>query len=46
VLDYAQRWAAAIDWRDYEVTVETLSSCNAFLDPGVAELNGQRLVMP
>jgi hypothetical protein len=46
VLDYAQRWAAAVDWGDFEGAVETSSSCNAFLDPGVADVNGQRLVMP
>jgi len=46
VLDYAQRWAAAVDWRDYGRSFDELTACNAFLDPGVAEVNGQRLVMP
>ena len=46
VLEYAQRWAAAVEWRDYDRSLETLSGCNAFLDPGIAEVNGQRLLMP
>jgi hypothetical protein len=46
VLEYAQRWAAAVDWQDYEGSLDTLTASNAFLDPGVAEVNGKRLVMP
>jgi len=46
VLEFAQRWAAAVGWRDYERSLDMLTACNAFLDPGVAEVNGQRLVMP
>jgi len=46
VLEYAQRWVAAVDWRDYQRSLETLTACNALIDPGVAEVNGQRLVMP
>lgn len=46
VLEYAQRWVAAVDWREYQGSLDTLTACNAFIDPGVAEVNGQRLVMP
>jgi hypothetical protein len=46
VLEFARRWTVAVDWSDYERSVETLSICNAFLDPGVAGVNGQRLVLP
>lgn len=45
VLEYAQRWPAAIDWRDYQRSLETPTGCNAFIDPGAAEVNGQRLGM-
>ena len=46
VLDYAQRWTAAIDWRAVTETQRELDVCNAFLDPGVAEEQGRRLRMP
>ena len=46
MLDYAQRWTAAIDWRSVEETRRELDDCNAFLDPIVAEEEGKRLRMP
>ncbi len=46
VLDYAQRWTAAIDWRSLDATTSELDRCNAFLDPIVAEDEGKRLRMP
>lgn len=46
VLDYAQKWTAAIDWRSIEETQRELDTCNAFLDPAVAEHEGRRLKMP
>ena len=46
VLDHAQRWTAAIDWRSVKETRRELEACNAFLDPMVAEDEGKRLRMP
>jgi hypothetical protein len=46
MLDYAQRWTAAIDWRSVTETRRELEDCNAFLDPVTAEEEGQRLRMP
>ena len=46
MLDYAQRWTTAVDWRSVEETARELDNCNAFLDPIVAEAAGKRLRMP
>lgn len=46
VLDFAQRWTAAVDWSSYEAAHDQLTHANAYLDPGVAERSGQRLRMP
>jgi hypothetical protein len=46
MLDFAQKWTAAIDWRTVEETRRELDSCNAFLDPAVADAEGKRLRMP
>ena len=46
VLDYAQRWTAAVDWRSVERARRDLEECGAFLDPAVAEAEGRRLRMP
>ena len=46
MLDYAQRWTAAVDWRSLETTRRELVDCNAFVDPDVAEVEGSRLRMP
>ena len=46
MLDYAQRWTAAVDWRSLEETRRELEDCNAFVDPNVAEVEGRRLRMP
>jgi hypothetical protein len=46
MLDYAQKWTAAIDWRSVDETRRELDACNAFLDPAVAEAEGRRLRMP
>ena len=46
MLDYAQRWTAAVDWRSVEETRRQLDACNAFLDPDVADEEGRRLRMP
>jgi len=46
MLDYAWKWTAAMDWRGVEDARRALDACNAFLDPAVAEQQGQRLGMP
>ena len=46
MLDYAQRWTAAVDWHSVEETRGELDDCNAFLDPIIAEEEGKRLRMP
>ena len=46
MLDFAQKWTAAIDWRTVEETRRELDACNAFLDPAVADEEGRRLQMP
>lgn len=46
MLDYAQRWTAAVDWRAVEATGRTLTSCNAFLESEIGEQDGRRLRMP
>ncbi len=46
MLDYAQRWTAAIDWRSLAEARRELGECNAFLDSSVAEAEGRRLRMP
>ncbi len=46
MLDYAQRWTAAVNWRSVAGTRRELENCNAFLDAAVAEEEGRRLRMP
>ena len=46
MLDYAQRWTTAIDWRTISDTTRELAACNAFLESDVAENQGLRLRMP
>ena len=46
MLDYAQKWAAAVDWRSVEETRRELDDCDAFLEANVAEEEGKRLRMP
>jgi fido (protein-threonine AMPylation protein) len=46
VLDFAQRYAAAIDWSDLDVAKEMLARTNAFVPPDVADEKGLRLVLP
>jgi hypothetical protein len=45
VLQFAQRWTSRIDWFSFEVARELLTSSNAFIDPGLAEATGQRLLV-
>ncbi len=46
VLEFAQRWSAAIDWSSYEDAHVALTQCNAFEDPNRAESSNLRLSMP
>lgn len=46
MLDYAQRWTAAVDWSSVETASRQLHSCNAFLDADSAEREGLRLRLP
>lgn len=46
VLDFAQTYAAAIDWSDLRGAEATLAATNAFLEPEVAEERGLRLELP
>ena len=46
MLDYAQRWTAAISWTSVGGTTRELEDCNAFLDPIAAEEEGKRLLLP
>lgn len=46
VVDYLQRWTAALAWGDLEETRRDLEECNAFLEPAEADRRGRRLRMP
>lgn len=46
VLDFAQEYAAAIDWSDLRTAERMLEETNAFLTPEVAEERGLRLELP
>jgi Fic/DOC family len=46
VLDFAQRWTAAMDWSSYEAANTELRQANAYMDAGVAESSGIRLRLP
>jgi fido (protein-threonine AMPylation protein) len=46
MLDFAQKWTAAVHWLTVEETKRELIACNAFLEPAVADEEGKRLQMP
>jgi hypothetical protein len=46
VLDYAQKYAAAIDWRNMRAAEQGLRETNAFVTPDEAEASGRRLRLP
>jgi hypothetical protein len=46
VIDYLQRYAAAIDWSDLAEAERGLRQTNAFVTPDVAEESGIRLMLP
>ncbi len=46
VLEFSQRWAAAVDWTSFDGANAILESCNAYLDAGTGESTGRRLRLP
>jgi hypothetical protein len=46
VLDFAQEYAAAIDWSDLRTAERMLEATNAFVEPEVAEERNVRLELP
>jgi hypothetical protein len=46
VLDFAQRWTAAMDWGDFAHADAELHAVHAYLDPAAAEAGGVRLRLP
>lgn len=46
VLDFAQQYAAAIDWSDLGGAEQTLTETNAFVAPDEVEETGRRLRLP
>jgi hypothetical protein len=46
VLDFAQRYTAAIQWADFDKDRADLQATHAFLDANEADDNGIRLVLP
>lgn len=46
ILDFAQQYAAAIDWSDLRTAEEMLRESNALIPPWAAEERGVRLQMP
>ena len=46
ILEFAQRWTAAVDWGDYDDARAQLTGCHAFLDARYAESQAVRLELP
>ncbi|MGH6933359.1 MAG: Fic family protein [Dongiaceae bacterium] len=46
MLDFAQKWTAAVPWGEFEHTHRALTACNAFVDPNHADAAGIRLRLP
>lgn len=46
MLDFAQRWTAAVPWTNVAETRQVLEACHAFLDPNEADERGVRLRLP
>jgi hypothetical protein len=46
VLDYAQRWTAAVRWETFEMADADVAASNGYLDPAEAEGSGRRLRLP
>lgn len=46
VLDFAQRWVAAIDWTSFDRANAEVEASHGYLDPALAESSGRRLLIP
>jgi len=46
VLNFAQRWTAAVDWSDYHQANAILGSVHAYMDAGLADNKGIKLKLP
>ena len=46
VLSYAQRWTSEVNWSSYEGAHHIVDVCQGYVDPGVADRSGKRLVLP
>jgi hypothetical protein len=46
MLDFAQKFTNAIDWRDFNAARQMLEDTNAFMDANEAENKGVRLTIP
>lgn len=46
VLGFAQRWTSQVDWTDQATADADLAATHAMVDPGVAALDGTRLLLP
>ena len=46
VMDFAQRYTAAIDFSDFERARSVLEKTHAFVDPNEADTAGIRLILP
>jgi hypothetical protein len=46
VLDYAQRWTAAVPWDTYDGAHGAAEESHGFIEPSEAESSGLRLRMP
>lgn len=44
VLDFAQKWTAAVQWETYAGARDEITACNAFLDASEAESSGRRVL--
>jgi hypothetical protein len=46
VMDFAQKWTASIDWKVFDNVLRQLEASHAFVDSGLADEDGIRLVIP
>ena len=45
-LDFAQKYTSLIDWRDFKIAHNMLITTHAFQDAHMADLEGNRLILP
>jgi Fic family protein len=46
ILDFARRWVSYVDWSTFDRAMSDLQRTNALEDPGVADREGRRLLVP